>query len=99
MKMKQLIIVISFFTFAYGFLLPRDLALKDPKFDPNQIEGPPGEVKEAMNILIRKFLINKQQLMMPNFDFGVFTQRAWFKTKALYNAEELLNGWDMFEDK
>ena len=82
MKMKQLIIVISFFTFAYGFLLPRDLALKDPKSDPNQIEGPPGEVKEAMNILIRKFPINKFQLM-PNFDFGVFTQRAWFKTKAL----------------
>ena len=81
--MKMKIIVISFFTFAYGFLLPRELALKVPKFDPNQIEGHPGEVKEAMNILIRKFLINKQQLMMPNFDFGVFTQRAWFKTKAL----------------
>ena len=82
--MKQLVIVLSFCTFAYGFLLPRDLTLKDPQPDPDQTEahgkGPLKEVQAAMNILIRKFLINKFQQPKPKLDFGVFTQEAWFKT-------------------
>ena len=54
---KQLVIVLSFCTFAYGFLLPGYMTLKSPQPDPDQREAqrksPLREVQAAMKILIR----------------------------------------------
>ena len=92
--MKQLFIVLSFCTVAYGFLLPGYLTLKDPQPDPYQAEAYKKflleEVQAAMNILIRKFHslfpINKFQQPMPfpwqdlpKLNTGVFTPNAWLK--------------------
>ena len=91
--MKQLVIVLSFCTFAYGFLLLGYLTLKGPQPDPDQRDaqrkGSPGEVQAAMKILIRKFYslfrINKVKLMpfpsqnISKINTGVFTPRAWLK--------------------
>ena len=91
---KQLVIVLSFCTFAYGFLLPGYLTLKDPQPDPDQTEAYNFLMKAlpaAMNILIRKFhsliLINTfQHQPMPfsrqemfKLNTGVFTPKAWLK--------------------
>ena len=90
---KQLVIVLSFCTFAYGFLLPGYLTLKDPQPDPDQTEAYNflmKEVQAAMNILIRKFHslfpINKFRQPMPfpwqdlpKLNTGVFTPNAWLK--------------------
>ena len=101
--MKQLLIVLSFCAFAYGFLLPRDFTLKDLQPKPDQTEAhrkvPPEEVQAGMNILIRKFLINQFQQPMPKLNTGVFTQEAWLKTRDMYNSEKLLNERNMVEDK
>ena len=93
--MKPLLIVLSFCTFAYGFLLPGYLTLKDPQPDPDQKEeahskGPPEEVQAVMNILIRKLLTKRfQQAMpfpwqdLPKLNTGVFTPEAWLRTNVL----------------
>jgi len=94
--MKQLVIVLSFCTFTYGFLLPGYLTLKGPLPDyPEDLrKGPPKEDQATMKILIRKFhslfQINKVQPMpfpwqedVPKFDTGVFTPRAWLKRLKL----------------
>ena len=65
MKMKQLLIVLSFCTFAYGFTQPGYLTSKEPQPDPDQKqfqrEGLTREVQGAMNNLIRamNYLIRK----------------------------------------
>ena len=90
---KQLVIVLSFCTFAYGFLLPGYMTLKSPQPDPDQREAqrksPPRDVQAELNVLIRKFYsmfqIKKVRPMpifwqnIPNFNPGVFTPRAWLK--------------------
>ena len=95
--MKPLLFVLSFLsfcTFAYGFLLPGYLTLKDPQPDPDQTEahrkGPPEEVQAVMNILIRKLLTKRfQQAMpfpwqdLPKLNTGVFTPEAWLRTNVL----------------
>ena len=92
--MKPLLIVLSFCTFAYGFLLPGYLTLKDPQPDPDQIEahrkGSPEEVQAVMNTLIRKLLTKRfQQAMpfpwqdLPQLNTGVFTPEAWLRTNVL----------------
>ena len=90
-KMKQLVFVLSFCTFTYGFLLPGYLTLKDPLPDYSEDLriGSPMEDLTTMKILIRKFhnlfQINKVQPMpfswqdIPKFNTGVFTPRAWLK--------------------
>ena len=88
----QLVIVLSFCTFAYGFLLPGYMTLKNPQPDPDQKEAqrksPLREVQAAMKILIRKFFslfrINKVKSMPSQnitiqFNTGVFSLRAWLK--------------------
>ena len=89
--MRQLVIVLSFCTFAYGFLLPGYLTLKSPQPDPDQREGqrksPPRDVQAELTFLIRKFYSMfriKKVKVIPftweeNFDTGVFTPRAWLK--------------------
>ena len=93
--MKPLLIVLSFCTFAYGFLLPGYLTLKDPQPDPDQTEeahskGSPEEVQAIMNTLIRKLLTKRfQQAMpfpwqdLPKLNTGVFTPEAWLRTNVL----------------
>ena len=88
---KQLVIVLSFCTFAYGFLLPGYMTLKSPQPDPDQREAqrksPPRDVQAELKILIRKFYslfrIKKVKVIPftwdENFDTGVFTPRAWLK--------------------
>ena len=89
---KQLVIVLSFCTFAYGFLLPGYMTLKSPQPEPDQREAqrksPLREVQAAMKILIRKFFslfrINKVKSMPSQnitiqFNTGVFSLRAWLK--------------------
>ena len=83
--MKQLVFVLSFCTFTYGFLLPGYLTLKDPLPDYSEDLriGSPMEDLTTMKILIRKFhnlfQINKVQPMpfswqdIPKFNTGVFT--------------------------
>ena len=89
--MKQLLIVLSFCTFAYGFLLPGYMTLKSPQPDPDQKEAqrksPLRDVQAELKILIRKFYLMfriKKVKVIPftweeNFDTGVFTPRAWLK--------------------
>ena len=91
--MKQLVIVLSFCTFAYRILLPGYLTLKSPQSEPDlrdaQRKGLLRDVKVAMKVLIRKFnglfQIKKAKPMpfpwrnIPNFNPGVFTPRAWLK--------------------
>ena len=90
--MKQFLIVLSFCTFAYGFLLPGYMTLKSPQPEPDQREAqrksPLREVQAAMKILIRKFYslfrINKVKSMPSQnitiqFNTGVFSLRAWLK--------------------
>ena len=94
--MKPLLILLSFCTFAYGFLLPGYLTLKDPQPDPDQIEvhrkreSPPEEVQAVMNILMRQLLTKRfQQAMpfpwqdLPKLNTGVFTPEAWLRTNVL----------------
>ena len=91
---KQLVIVLTFCTFAYGFLLPGYMTLKSPQPDPDQREAqrksPPRDVQAELKVLIKKFYsmfrINKVKVIpfpwqknIPNFDTGIFTPRAWLK--------------------
>ena len=91
--MKLLVIVLSFSTVAYGFLLPGYLNLNCPQPDPNQREAqrkdPAREVQATMKILIRKlsllFRVKKVKPIpfpwqnVPKFNTEAFTPEAWLK--------------------
>ena len=91
--MKLLVIVLSFCTVAYGFLLPEYLTLNCPQPDPDQREAQrkdtAREVQATMKILIRKlsllFRVKKVKPIpfswqnVPKFNTEVSTPQAWLK--------------------